>query len=89
MPVNFNHAELMFLNRLLCNHVVGEWPKVFDSLTNKLMDYAKRETGDFETLPLDVHIGEYHQGRRTVIQVAFPVPDLADLTDVSDIEAPE
>lgn len=48
----FTHDEKIFLARLLTNHIVGEFPAVVQSITDKLLDYAENTTGDYETDPL-------------------------------------
>lgn len=51
---NLNHDDLLLLNRLLNNHIVGKMPKELQSVCDKLMDYAERTTGTFDSAPLQL-----------------------------------
>lgn len=46
------HEELILVTRLVTNHIVGAMPPEIEKLANKLLDYAQRTTGNYETKPL-------------------------------------
>lgn len=52
MALPLNHDDLLLLNRLLNNHIVGTMPKELERVCDKLMDYAQSRTGTFESAPL-------------------------------------
>lgn len=70
-----NHDDLLLLNRLLNNHIVGKMPKELGSICDKLMDYAERTTGTFDSEPLhlDPAVAALHP-ERMVFSVAIPTP---------------
>lgn len=49
-----NHDDLMLLNRLINNHIVGKLPPALGSLSDKLMDYAQNTTGSYDSAPLQL-----------------------------------
>lgn len=49
-----NHEELILVTRLMTNHIVGKMPKELQSVCDKLMDYAERTTGTFDSAPLQL-----------------------------------
>lgn len=66
-----NHDDLILLNRLINNHIVGKLPPALASLSDKLMDYAERTTGTFDSAPLqlDPAVAEVYP-RRLVFSIA-------------------
>lgn len=56
------HEEMILVTRLMTNHLVGDLPPEIEKLTQKLLDYAQRTTGDYATEPFKLR-ATYYWGR--------------------------